>query len=218
MSHDNFQPPEDPGHDEWVREQQAEAHWEKQLTDAYAEGRADERKDMVQFETKTYGDGTTVTGPAPLPYLSPAEQELDDLLARCEALAGQAWLLNRCESTVELNGTAFNLKADLTTFRWRLDANRAMNAPRLRRELSAACAEGRKDERAEWAGVLESLKNCLHMLERADCSTGYCCCGSLVADHGICDAHSPVDMGDYHLSATIEAARAVIAKVTGVEP
>lgn len=42
MSHDNFQPPEDPAHDEWVREQQAEAHWEKQLNDAYAEGRKDE--------------------------------------------------------------------------------------------------------------------------------------------------------------------------------
>lgn len=88
MSHDNFKPPEDPGHDEWVREQQAEAHWEKQLTDAYA--------------------------------------------------------------------------------------------------------EGRKDEREEWASAI--------------------CCGSLVADHGIGDGHSPVNMGDYHLSATIEAARAALAK------
>jgi len=43
MSHDNFQPPEDPAHDDFVREQQAEAHWEKQLTEAYAEGRKDER-------------------------------------------------------------------------------------------------------------------------------------------------------------------------------
>lgn len=37
----NFQPPEDPGHDEFVREQQAQAQWNKQLTDAYAEGRVD---------------------------------------------------------------------------------------------------------------------------------------------------------------------------------
>lgn len=47
MSHDNFQPPEDPAHDEWVREQQAEAHWEKQLTEAYASGRKDEREEWL---------------------------------------------------------------------------------------------------------------------------------------------------------------------------
>lgn len=47
MIHDHFQPPEDPAHDEWVREQQAEAHWEQQVTGAYAEGRRDEREELM---------------------------------------------------------------------------------------------------------------------------------------------------------------------------
>lgn len=48
-----FQPPEDTGHDEYVREMQAEAHWEKQLAEAYAEG----RKDQLEEDEKTIKRG-----------------------------------------------------------------------------------------------------------------------------------------------------------------
>jgi len=37
-------------------------------------------------ETKTYSDGTTVTGPGPLPELSPAQQELHKVLQTVNAI------------------------------------------------------------------------------------------------------------------------------------
>jgi len=43
VSHDNFQPPEGDRDEECVREDQ----WQQQLTDAYAEGRKDEREELT---------------------------------------------------------------------------------------------------------------------------------------------------------------------------
>lgn len=81
----------------------------------------------LPIETKIYADGTVAAGHAPLPVQSPAEQDLDALLSRCEALARQAWLHNSGDATADLNGTAFNLKGDLIVFRHRL-ANRKLQA------------------------------------------------------------------------------------------
>ena len=58
--------------------------------------------------------------------------------------------------------------------------------------------------------ALEALERTLEMLEQADCSTGYCCCGSLMDRHGIGDGHGPVDGGDYYQSKVIQAARQAI--------
>ena len=58
--------------------------------------------------------------------------------------------------------------------------------------------------------ALEALERTLEMLEQADCSTGYCCCGSLIDGHGIGDGHGPVDGGDYYQSKAIQAARHAI--------
>lgn len=55
-----------------------------------------------------------------------------------------------------------------------------------------------------------ALKGCVGVLEQADCSTGYCCCGSSTESHGLGDGHSPVDAGDYYCSQALEAARAAI--------
>jgi len=65
------------------------------------------------------------------------------------------------------------------------------------------------------AELVEALQGCLVMLERANCSTGYCCCGMRVDTHGFGDGHSPVDEGDYHQSNAVERASAAIAKATG---
>ncbi len=51
--------------------------------------------------------------------------------------------------------------------------------------------------------ALDALELANGMLERADCSTGYCCCGSLVDGHTIGDGHSPVDEGEYFQSKAI---------------
>lgn len=44
-------------------------------------------------------------------------------------------------------------------------------------------------------------------LEHADTTNGCCCCGSMVADHGYGDGHSPVDSGSYHAQQIIDEAR-----------
>lgn len=63
--------------------------------------------------------------------------------------------------------------------------------------------------------LLEALKQCLGMLEQADCSTWYCCCGSPMDGHGIGDGHGPVDQGSYYQCNAMDAARSAIAKATG---
>lgn len=65
--------------------------------------------------------------------------------------------------------------------------------------------------------LLAALRSCLAMLERADCSTGYCCCGSSVEGHGIGDGHGPVDEGSYHQCNAMDAARAALAKSAGAQ-
>lgn len=65
--------------------------------------------------------------------------------------------------------------------------------------------------------LLEALQEILAMLERENCSTGYCCCGDSMTSHQAAYScgHTPVDEGDYYQSKAIEAARAAIAKATG---
>jgi len=63
--------------------------------------------------------------------------------------------------------------------------------------------------------LLAALQATISALERANCSTGYCCCGSPVDGHTMGDGHSPVDEGDYYQGKAIEAARAAIEKATG---
>jgi hypothetical protein len=41
------------------------------------------------------------------------------------------------------------------------------------------------------------LRRALASLEMADCSVGYCCCGSAMDAHTFGDGHSPVDQGVY---------------------
>lgn len=43
--------------------------------------------------------------------------------------------------------------------------------------------------------IIESLIN---VLENCNISTGICCCGSAVDQHGFGDGHSPVDEGEYY--------------------
>ena len=49
----------------------------------------------------------------------------------------------------------------------------------------------------------------IETLERADCSTGDCCCGDSMEGHdnGMHCGHAPVDIGAYHAAALIENAR-----------
>jgi hypothetical protein len=63
--------------------------------------------------------------------------------------------------------------------------------------------------------LLEALRSCLGMLEQANCSTGYCCCGSSIDSHTWGDGHGPVDEGEHYQLKAIEAARAAIAKAEG---
>ncbi len=63
--------------------------------------------------------------------------------------------------------------------------------------------------------LLEALRSCLGMLKQANCSTGYCCCGSSIDSHTWGDGHGPVDEGEHYQLKAIEAARAVIAKAEG---
>jgi hypothetical protein len=62
--------------------------------------------------------------------------------------------------------------------------------------------------------LLEALRSCLGMLEQANCSTGYCCCGSSIDSHTWGDGHGPVDEGEHYQLKAIEAARAAIARAT----
>jgi len=62
--------------------------------------------------------------------------------------------------------------------------------------------------------ALDALKQCLGMLEHADCSTGYCCCGSPMDGHSFGDGHSPVDQGAYYQCSAMDSARAAIARAT----
>jgi len=52
-----------------------------------------------------------------------------------------------------------------------------------------------KDEALRLA--VEVLELAEGILQHADCSTGYCCCGSSVKSHTFGDGHSPVDEGSY---------------------
>lgn len=58
----------------------------------------------------------------------------------------------------------------------------------------------------------ELLRRALILLEMADCSTGYCCCGSAVDKHGMGDGHSPVDEGDYAATQCVADIRAHLAE------
>ena len=58
--------------------------------------------------------------------------------------------------------------------------------------------------------ALEALEKLNGALEQADCSTGYCCCGSSVDGHTFSDGHSPVDEGGYCQSNALEYARNAI--------
>jgi hypothetical protein len=68
-----------------------------------------------------------------------------------------------------------------------------------------------KDEALKLA--LEALEKLQWSLEQADCSTGYCCCGSSVDGHTFGDGHSPVDEGDYCQSNALEYARKAITAI-----
>lgn len=61
--------------------------------------------------------------------------------------------------------------------------------------------------------LIVAAKAALEALERADCSTGYCCCGSSVESHGMGDGHSPVDEGSYYQLNVITALRAALDAV-----
>jgi hypothetical protein len=65
------------------------------------------------------------------------------------------------------------------------------------------------------AELLEALRYCVGVLEQVDCSTGICCCGSDMQNHGMDDGHSPVDEGQYAQSGAIENGLAAIAKAEG---
>lgn len=68
-----------------------------------------------------------------------------------------------------------------------------------------------KDEALKLA--LEALEKSIGMLERADCSTGYCCCGSSVDGHTFGDGHSPVDEGEYYQGNALEYASKAITAI-----
>jgi hypothetical protein len=65
------------------------------------------------------------------------------------------------------------------------------------------------------AQLLEALEATTAMLDRSDCLTGYCCCGSSIDGHGFGDGHTPTDEGAYHQAAALEQARAAIAAAKG---
>lgn len=62
------------------------------------------------------------------------------------------------------------------------------------------------------SNLREAAFAALQMLERALCSTGYCCCGSEMESHGIYDGHGPVDEGDYHQEKAIANLKAALAE------
>lgn len=64
---------------------------------------------------------------------------------------------------------------------------------------------------AERDALRDALQNCVALLENADCSDGYCCCGSPVAAHGMGDGHSPVDAGEYHKDSVLSMAQDALA-------
>jgi hypothetical protein len=61
--------------------------------------------------------------------------------------------------------------------------------------------------------ALEAVEKLQWSLEQADCSTGYCCCGSSVDGHTFGDGHSPVDQGEYCQSNALEYARKAITSI-----
>jgi hypothetical protein len=65
------------------------------------------------------------------------------------------------------------------------------------------------------AQLLEALEATTAMLDRSDCLTGYCCCGSPIDGHGFGDGHTPTDEGAYHQTAALGQARAAIAAAKG---
>lgn len=68
-----------------------------------------------------------------------------------------------------------------------------------------------KDKALELA--LETLEKLQWSLERADCSTGYCCCGSNVDGHTFGDGHSPIDEGEYCQGNALEYASKAITAI-----
>jgi hypothetical protein len=81
----------------------------------------------------------------------------------------------------------------------------------IREDYQTAAAELRRLHEVN-AELLEALRYCVGVLEQVDCSTGICCCGSDMQNHGMDDGHSPVDQGQYAQSRAIENGRAAIAK------
>ncbi len=65
--------------------------------------------------------------------------------------------------------------------------------------------------------LVEALEASLAVIERADCSTGYCCCGSSMDSHTFGDGHNPVDQGWHIATGVMEEARAALA-IARAEP
>jgi len=78
------------------------------------------------------------------------------------------------------------------------------------KDIEDAAAELRRLEAVN-AQLLEALEATTAMLDRSDCLTGYCCCGSPIDGHGFGDGHTPTDEGAYHQTAALGQARAAIA-------
>ena len=87
-----------------------------------------------------------------------------------------------------------------------------------RASLAAPAAPAQAEPQPVNAQMLEALRQCVAMLERADCSTGYCCCGSKVDSHGMGDGHSPVDEGDHYQCHALEQARLAITAAEAPQP
>jgi hypothetical protein len=61
--------------------------------------------------------------------------------------------------------------------------------------------------------LAEALRDLVGLTSRLDHAEGYCCCGDSMEDHEspmFC-GHMPVDVGEYYVGKSLDAARAALA-------
>lgn len=73
-------------------------------------------------------------------------------------------------------------------------------------------------KRLEILDLRAALLQCVDVLESADCSEGYCCCGDLEINHGMGTGHAYVDEGTSRQRLALDAARDVLSRCAPVRP
>jgi hypothetical protein len=134
-----------------------------------------------------------------------------------EALRLADWLFNNVAHINHAEAAAELRRLHALCGEWENKAATWLASPEAAKRLDGyrELAQRLNAAEASNAQLLEALEATTAMLDRSNCLTGYCCCGSPIDGHGFGDGHTPTDEGAYHQTAALGLARAAIAAAKG---